>query len=104
MDQTAWGKAILAELPETRVREIIDHHGLPAKTQNVITEQEELMAELRQIRSQGFATNDEKALYRLTSLAASVTHPSSGDVPERRASSALSNGHRWTAWRKTMWT
>ncbi|WP_144906423.1 IclR family transcriptional regulator [Halobellus captivus] len=51
----AAGKAILAHLPDERVDEIIDRHGLPAFTDNTITDREELRAEFETIRERGVA-------------------------------------------------
>jgi len=47
---TAAGKAVLAELPEERVQEIIDTHGLPAMTEESITDPGHLFDELSEIR------------------------------------------------------
>jgi len=52
---TAAGKAILAHLPSERVDEIIDQHGLPAFTDNTITDPETLRAEFETIRERGVA-------------------------------------------------
>ncbi|WP_313696149.1 IclR family transcriptional regulator [Halorarum halobium] len=51
------GKAILAQLPESEVREIIDAHGLPARTDNTITDPDALLAELERVREQGYGLN-----------------------------------------------
>jgi DNA-binding IclR family transcriptional regulator len=51
----AAGKAILAHLPEERVDEIIEQHGLPQFTENTITDPAELKAEFEQIRERGVA-------------------------------------------------
>ncbi|QLG29633.1 IclR family transcriptional regulator (plasmid) [Halorarum halophilum] len=51
------GKAILAHLPESDVRDVIDRHGLPARTANTITEPDALFEELAQVREQGYALN-----------------------------------------------
>jgi len=53
----AAGKAILAELPESRVDTICDTWGLPALTENTITEREELNTVLQRINVQGHAFN-----------------------------------------------
>lgn len=55
-DSTA-GKSILAQLPESRVRKIINSWGLPAYTEYTITDESELFEELEQIREQGYALN-----------------------------------------------
>ncbi|MFB6250398.1 MAG: IclR family transcriptional regulator [Halobellus sp.] len=51
------GKAILANLPEKRVDQIIDRHGLPEQTDNTITDRERLGEELARIKEQGYALN-----------------------------------------------
>lgn len=68
----AAGKAILAHLPDERVDEIIDEHGLPAVTEETITDPEELFAELAEVREQGFALNDNEAVAGLRSVAVPV--------------------------------
>jgi len=70
---TALGKTILAELPDARVDEIIDTHGLPARTENTITDRAELKAELADIRERGHAYDREERLPGLRCVAAPVT-------------------------------
>jgi DNA-binding IclR family transcriptional regulator len=53
----AAGKAILAELPKPRVDDFCDQWGLPALTENTITDRNELHAELERVRKQGHAFN-----------------------------------------------
>ncbi len=69
---TAQGKAILAYMPEERVREIIDQHGLPQATPNTITDPDELFDELQQVRDRGYATHEEERLVGLRSVAAPI--------------------------------
>src|SRR5580704_8118151 len=60
---TAVGKAMLAELPDAEVNEIIRRWGLKAITPNTITTTSGLKAELRAIRGRGYAVdNEEKEL------------------------------------------
>lgn len=59
---TALGKALLASLPDERVLEIIEEYGLPAETEETITDRTELLDELAQIRREGFAYNREERL------------------------------------------
>lgn len=73
LHNTALGKAILAELPRERVEEIIDKHGLPATTENTITDREELYERLEQIREQGVAFDDEERLPGLRCVARAIT-------------------------------
>jgi DNA-binding IclR family transcriptional regulator len=70
---TALGKTILAELPEERVDDIIGTHGLPARTDNTITDRTELKAELADIRERGHAYDREERLPGLRCVAAPVT-------------------------------
>ncbi|MBX0325444.1 IclR family transcriptional regulator [Halomicroarcula sp. F13] len=56
------GKAILAHLPDEEIHQIVDEHGLPARTENTITTREALFEELEQIREQGYALNRSEDL------------------------------------------
>ncbi|MFB6073021.1 MAG: IclR family transcriptional regulator [Halobacterium sp.] len=76
---TALGKAVLAHLPEDRVDAIVDRHGLPALTENTITDRDALADELAEIRETGVAFDDEERLDGLRSVAGAVTDPD-GDV------------------------
>lgn len=69
---TAPGKAILAHLPEERIRAIIDEEGLTAETENTITDREELMAELDGVREQEYAVDKEEGLKGLQGVAEPV--------------------------------
>lgn len=69
---TASGKAILAYLPQERVEEIIDRHGLPARTEQTITNREELFDELSDVREQGFAYNDEEEIEGFRAVGAPI--------------------------------
>lgn len=75
MHCSASGKAVLAELPEEEVERIVDERGLPAATENTITEPEELFTELEGIRDRGYATNDEELQTGFRSIAAPVKLP-----------------------------
>lgn len=57
---TAMGKAILANLPSTRVDEIIDRHGLDGFTPSTITSRSALTEELAAIRKAGLSFNNEE--------------------------------------------
>lgn len=52
---TSAGKAILSALPETRVDDIIERHGLSKQTDATITDPTELKEELSTTRSRGYA-------------------------------------------------
>ena len=55
---TGVGKAVLAQLPDSTVREIVDRVGMPPATDASITDLEVLIAELDTIRDQGFAVDE----------------------------------------------
>ncbi|MQY05531.1 IclR family transcriptional regulator [Actinomadura macrotermitis] len=57
---TGVGKALLAQLPEERVREILARTGMAAHTPHTFTDPDALVAELARIRAQGYALDDEE--------------------------------------------
>ncbi len=57
---SALGKAMLAFLPEERLVSIVKNKGLPRRTENTITDIEELKKHLQLIREQGYAFDDEE--------------------------------------------
>lgn len=72
------GKAMLAFLPDDRVEEIINRHGLPSLTENTISDREELLEHLAEVRDRGVAFNDGESLRGLRAVASPVIHE--GDV------------------------
>ncbi len=68
----ALGKAILAGLPGSRVDDIVERRGLPALTDNTVTERSELVGELETIADRGVAFDDEERLDGLRSVAAPI--------------------------------
>ncbi len=54
------GKVLLAFLPEESLASIVRDKGLPRKTENTITDIEELKQHLQLIREQGYALSDEE--------------------------------------------
>jgi DNA-binding IclR family transcriptional regulator len=69
---TAVGKAMLAELPEHAVNEVIRRWGLKAVTPNTITTVAALKAELRAVRSRGYAIDNEEKEEGLRCVSAAV--------------------------------
>lgn len=51
------GKSILSELNTEQVQSFLDQQELTKKTENTITDRQQLLAELEEIREQGFAIN-----------------------------------------------
>lgn len=68
----AAGKVILAHLPDERVEEIIDAHGLEPITEHTITDIGELRAELDQIRDNGYAVDADQQVVGVSIIAAPV--------------------------------
>jgi DNA-binding IclR family transcriptional regulator len=69
---TAAGKSILAAMPTERVERIVDRWSLPARTENTITDRDELLAALDQIRERGYAINDEENSPGIQAIATDV--------------------------------
>lgn len=69
---TSAGKAVLAHLPDERVESILDEFDLDRRTTNTITDRDELMEELEEVREQGFAFNDEERLKGLRAVGAPI--------------------------------
>jgi len=57
---SAVGKVMLAFLPGEKLCEIVSEKGLPRRTENTITDIEELKKHLLHIREQGYALDDEE--------------------------------------------
>ncbi|MFC6734152.1 MULTISPECIES: IclR family transcriptional regulator [unclassified Haladaptatus] len=71
----AAGKAILAELPDERVAEIVEQWGLPARTDHTITDVDVLMAQLEEVRDRGVALTDEEFEDGMRAVGRRVTYP-----------------------------
>jgi DNA-binding IclR family transcriptional regulator len=68
----ALGKAILAHLPDERVDEVIDRHGLPATTERTITERDRLSEELARIREDGVSFNEQESVNGIRGVAVPI--------------------------------
>jgi DNA-binding IclR family transcriptional regulator len=68
----AGGKVILAHLGEERIEEIVDEHGLSARTEYTITDRDELEADVRNIREQGYGVDSDQQVVGMGSVAAPV--------------------------------
>lgn len=69
------GKAILASLPDSRVEEVVERHGLPERTANTITDRDELFDELTEIRERGVAFNDKESIEGLRAVGSVINGP-----------------------------
>lgn len=72
LHQISAGKVILSCMPRSRVEEIIERHGLPAKTPNTVTNREELFEDLKTIQKRGYAVNDAESLPGLYAIGAPI--------------------------------
>ena len=68
---TATGRAILAYAPEARARELIAK-GLPRLTPKTMCDGEALLCKLREVRTLGYAVNEEEFEIGLCSVAAPI--------------------------------
>jgi DNA-binding IclR family transcriptional regulator len=68
----AAGKAILANLPDERVEEIIEMHGLPERTEYTITDAETLFEDLAKVRETRVAYEQDETVVGVSSVAAPI--------------------------------
>lgn len=73
----AAGKAILAYLPEDRIDEIIEMHGMPALTDKTVTDKSELFDQLEQVQKVGYAFNRQESVEGLHAIGVPVVDPNS---------------------------
>jgi IclR family acetate operon transcriptional repressor len=57
---TGVGKALLAQMPDDAIRELLDRTGQPSMTPSTITTPETFMEEIRRVRAQGYAIDEEE--------------------------------------------
>lgn len=69
---TGVGKALLAQLPTIEVRAILGRTGLPAQTDQTITDLELMLAELEKIRRDGYALDSGEQEVGVRCIAAAV--------------------------------
>jgi DNA-binding IclR family transcriptional regulator len=86
----AAGKAILATLPEERLERILFQRELDEITENTITDPDELLAELEEIRETGVAFSTEEAVIGMRGVAAPVIGPSGETMGSLNISGPLS--------------
>lgn len=92
INQTAGGKAILSQLSEPDIRRIIETYGLPAATENTITDAETLFEEIETVRERGYAFNEEETIDGLVGV--SVPIELQGDRGERILGACTVSGPR----------
>jgi DNA-binding IclR family transcriptional regulator len=80
LHSTSIGWAILANLPRQRVDEIIDQWGLPALTENTVTDRARLLERIARVREEGVAYNRGENVEGLWSVGVPVIGPDGGVV------------------------
>jgi len=70
---TAYGKAMLAELPESEVERIVASEGLPRYTENTISDEAELPERLATIRERDYAIDREETSRGLHCVGSAIT-------------------------------
>lgn len=101
------GKAILARIPDDRVDEIVDRHGLPARTDRTVTDADALRAELTEVRERGYAVDRGELIEGIVGVGAPIATDETvygalgayGPAPEMREE--LSDGDLPTRLRRT---
>jgi len=73
LHSSAAGKAIMATYSEDCIHDIVDMNPLIQRTENTITDRDELFAELDQIRDQGYSFNRQESIDGLHAVGVAVT-------------------------------
>lgn len=71
---TSAREAILAHLPDYRVAQILEDHGLVRYTPSMITDETELVAALENVRDRGFALNDQEHIQGIRAVGAPIRY------------------------------
>ncbi|MCQ6268087.1 IclR family transcriptional regulator [Fictibacillus sp. WQ 8-8] len=72
MHCTSVGKAILAYLPTNVVQDILDRKGMPMNTDKTITNKDNFLQELIEVRKRGYALDIEENEYGITCIAVPI--------------------------------
>jgi len=91
---TGVGKALLSQLPDEQVLELLRRTGMPARTPRTHTDPHALIAELHEIREQGWAVDDAEQEVGVRCVAVPVL-----GAPARAAVSVSGPSGRITAGR-----
>lgn len=71
---TGVGKAILAQLPDDKVRSIVARSGMPVATEMSIGNVDDLLAELQRIRDRGYSIDEQEQELGVRCFAIAVPH------------------------------
>ena len=72
LHSTGLGKAILSTMSDEEILQIVDEFGLPKKTEKTITTRKQLFEHLENVRSKGYAIDDEENVRGLRCIAIPV--------------------------------
>jgi len=72
LNSTASGKVVLAHMDEERLHQVLDTYDFKRRTPNTITDRDELLSELDQIREEGFARDEEESAVGIRGVAVPV--------------------------------
>jgi len=72
---TAAGKAILAALPEERRDDVLETHGLPARTEETITDRQALEAALETVREREYAMENGERVPGYKAVGTALQYP-----------------------------
>jgi DNA-binding IclR family transcriptional regulator len=72
------GKAMLAELSDSAIEDLIEKHGLPARTTQTISDREKLFEELEMIRDLGYAVSSGETVDGMDAVAVSISDEVTG--------------------------
>lgn len=75
LHNTAAGKVILAEYPDSRIESILNEQGMPKTTSKTIDSRESFMEEIEKIRDQGYAINDGEGIEGYRSVSSAIMNP-----------------------------
>jgi DNA-binding IclR family transcriptional regulator len=78
LHNTALGKAVLAYSSSEYVSEVIERHGLPATTENTVTDPDELRDELDRVREAGVAFDDQARVEGLRCVGVPIINNNGG--------------------------
>ncbi len=100
---TALGKALLPRMPDDEIVSIGERHGLPAATENTITDVEALLAETNTVRERGYSIDDEES--RASGLSPSRSGISDPRIdPQRSPSRDRNTVSAMSVSRRIWWT
>ena len=80
LHQNAAGKAMLAQLSDEEIDQVIQRQGLPSKTRNTIVDRVTLFEEIEDARNRGFAISVQERVEGVDAISASVHDPEIGTL------------------------